>query len=180
MRNVLDIAAYIFDKYKEISDTTIDEMKLHKLLYFAQRQSLTVFAKPLFDDDFQAWKYGPVCVSVRSNYTEDGILKGEQSNITGVTKNMLDDIISVYGAVASWKLSELSHEEISWRNARVGLQPNDYGDQIMSLEDIKADGIKSLENKKVDDITLNISDIEVINVLPADWDNPEDVIYEQL
>lgn len=33
-------ASYIYEKYKSEFGTTIDEMKLHKLLYFAQRESI--------------------------------------------------------------------------------------------------------------------------------------------
>mgnify|MGYP000190729420 FL=1 len=36
MVSVNTAASYIYEKYKSEFGTTIDEMKLHKLLYFAQ------------------------------------------------------------------------------------------------------------------------------------------------
>lgn len=35
MERIIDVAQYIYDEYKRQSGEVIDEMKLHKLLYFA-------------------------------------------------------------------------------------------------------------------------------------------------
>ena len=44
MEKIINVAQYVFTEYKRITGEVIDEMKLHKLLYFAQskkaRQSL--------------------------------------------------------------------------------------------------------------------------------------------
>ena len=48
-------------------------MKLHKLLYLSQREALAVTGQPLFQEEFEGWKYGPVCREVRAYYTEDGM-----------------------------------------------------------------------------------------------------------
>ena len=42
MERVLDVAQYIMDEYKKMTGETIDEMKLHKLLYFSQRECLAL------------------------------------------------------------------------------------------------------------------------------------------
>ena len=70
MTNVLDVAKYISQLYKQLFNEAIDEMKLHKLLYYSQRQCLTEFNKPLFNDNFEAWAYGPVIPIVRNNLQE--------------------------------------------------------------------------------------------------------------
>ncbi len=36
----------------------------------------------------------------------------------------------------TWKLSELSHKEISWKNARAGLHEGENGNRKLKLEDI--------------------------------------------
>ena len=56
MERILDVAQYIYDEYKRQSGEVIDEMKLHKLLYFAQRESLAITNEPLFEGDFEGWK----------------------------------------------------------------------------------------------------------------------------
>ena len=183
MERVLDVAAYLFDKYKEVSGTRIDEMKLHKLLYFAQRQSLAVFGSPLFIEPFQAWKYGPVCVDVRSNYTEDGIIGGIRSDIPDVMSRLLDEILLFYGSFESWKLSQMTHDETSWKNARVGLNPDAYGSELIKIEDIQKDAVRSLETNTAfsnDNIRLNMNNIKVVQMLPASWNSPEDDIYDRI
>ena len=46
MDKIIDVAAYIVAKYKEMTHETLDEMKLHKLLYFTQRESFAILGKP--------------------------------------------------------------------------------------------------------------------------------------
>ena len=38
----------------------IDQMKLQKLLFYAHAWHLAINDKPLFDEDFEAWPWGPV------------------------------------------------------------------------------------------------------------------------
>ena len=73
MARAIDVAQYIFTEYKLISGKTIDEMKLHKLLYLSQRESIAITNEPMFKENFEGWKYGPVCREVRNSYTEDGM-----------------------------------------------------------------------------------------------------------
>ena len=44
MESILNVASYIIKKY----EGNIDEMKLHKLLYFIQRESLAMTGEFLF------------------------------------------------------------------------------------------------------------------------------------
>ena len=50
-------------------------------------------------------------------------------------KYIVNNVILEYGALASWKLSELSHKEISWKNARTGLREGENGNRKLKLED---------------------------------------------
>ena len=42
----------------------ITQMKLHKLLYYAAGWHLGFTGEPLFDEDIEAWQYGPVVPSI--------------------------------------------------------------------------------------------------------------------
>ena len=46
----------------------ITNLKLQKILYFAQAAHLAVHEKPLFKEDIEAWKFGPVIPSVYRKY----------------------------------------------------------------------------------------------------------------
>lgn len=141
MDRIIDVAAYIVKKYKEISGEYPDEMKLHKLLYFTQREAFAITGGPAFDGDFEGWKYGPVSREVREEYYEGEIVV-KTNDITDEVQYISNNIIMEYGCLASWKLSELSHSDSSWKNARAGLAPDENGNKILSIEDIKADSKK--------------------------------------
>ena len=104
MEKTINVAQYIFTTYKQISGEVIDEMKLQKLLYFAQRESLAITNEPLFDGEFEGWKYGPVCREIRNSITPDGILDCD-GEISDESKYIINNVILEYGALASWKLS---------------------------------------------------------------------------
>lgn len=57
-----DIARhFIVRAYEDGRDASMTNMKLQKLLYYAQSLHLAVYGEPLFADEIQAWRYGPVC-----------------------------------------------------------------------------------------------------------------------
>lgn len=118
MERIIDVANFIFEEYKKLSGKAIDEMKLHKLLYFAQRETLAILNEPLFKEPMQAWDYGPVSPKVRLAYTPNGLIGDNFKRISSQHAYIVKDVILQYGALASWKLSEKSHQETSWRNAR--------------------------------------------------------------
>lgn len=142
MERVIDVAQYLFIEYKRIAGYRIDEMKLHKLLYLAQRESLAITDTPLFAEEFEGWKYGPVCRTIRNNYTEDGMYAEDIREIAPESKYIVNNIIRQYGAFSSWKLSEISHRETAWRNTRKGLRPTENGSRVLQLEDIREDAKK--------------------------------------
>lgn len=59
MYNCFDIAKTFVDLAKE-EKRAVDTMKLLKLTYIAHGYYLGFFGKPLFNNEVQAWKYGPV------------------------------------------------------------------------------------------------------------------------
>lgn len=138
---ILDVAKFIFDTYYDETGDKIDEMKLHKLLYFAQREHLAITDKPLFEEKLRGWKYGPVSTDVRSVYTSDGIY-ADTFPLTNEEMYILKNVILEYGQYTSWKLSEMTHKETSWLNSRKGLSNGEIGSKVIELEDIKKDAAK--------------------------------------
>lgn len=141
MIRITDVAAYMAQKYRELSGEQLDEMKLHKLLYFTQRESFAITGKPAFEGAFEGWRFGPVSRDVRNAYCEGEILCNT-SDVPDDVKYIVNNVILEYGALASWKLSELSHREISWKNARAGLGQLENGNRPLALEDIREDAKK--------------------------------------
>uniref|UniRef100_A0AB33JP72 Panacea domain-containing protein n=1 Tax=Prevotella sp. GTC17262 TaxID=3236797 RepID=A0AB33JP72_9BACT len=116
-----------------------DYIKLSKLLYFAQRQALVTYGRTIFDDSFKARTFGPVpaltykvlkLVESGDDFQENSDLKefassikignkmvtatreADQSYLSKIEKDILDEVIHKYGAYDSMKLSEMTHDEI--------------------------------------------------------------------
>ena len=142
MERVIDVAQYIYDEYKRQSCEVIDEMKLHKLLYLSQRESLAITNEPLFPEALEGWKYGPVSKEVRTLYTEDGMYYEDKRPLSAAATYIVKNVILQYGGLASWKLSEISHKEISWQNARKNLAPGENGNKPLPIDDIRKDAEK--------------------------------------
>lgn len=139
MEDVRKIASYICQRYQQQFGKRIDEMKLHKLLYFVQRESIIQTSEPLFEDQFEAWKYGPVLVSIRKLYKDDALHEELSDAAKESYKKVFDAIFDIYAPKDSWSLSSVTHGEYSWQKARQGVQPEEHSDNLIVTEDIKKD-----------------------------------------
>lgn len=148
MEKTMCVAKALYDMYYEQNGVRMDEMKMHKLMYFSQRESLMYNSEPLFDGTFYGWKYGPVLKEVRSAYMSDAFLLKTYESVSVDTMKLLRSVLERYGALSSWKLSSLSHEEFSWKKARKGLEASDDGDVELSLDAMRVDATKELMNRK--------------------------------
>lgn len=75
-------------------------------------------------------------------YTPDGMHYKELRKISTQAAHSVKNVVLQYGALASWKLSDISHNEISWKNSRKGLAERKNGDRILLLDDIRKDAEK--------------------------------------
>lgn len=142
MVSVLDVANYIVAKYREIANKAIDELKLQKLLYLSQRESIAITGEPMFKENMYGWRYGPVCKEVRRCYTESKGISTETKDIPLEVKYILNNVIHQYGQYEPWKLVEMTHMDYSWRKSREGLSPDENGDRVIEIEDIRKDAEK--------------------------------------
>ena len=142
MERIIDVSQYIYNEYKRQSGEVIDEMKLHKLLYLAQRESFAITGNPLFEEIFEGWKHGPVSKEVRTYCKVNGMNFQGLREISTQAAYIVKNVIIQYGSLASWKLSEISHNEISWKNSRKGLIEGENGDRPMLIDDIRKDAEK--------------------------------------
>lgn len=139
MKNVIDVANYIAKRYRKKYGRKIDEMKLHKLMYFAQRESYIRDNKPLFDATFYGWRYGPVLKEVRRYYGNGSSFKPVDISSDDRFVGLMDQVFSKYAAKDSWSLSRLTHGELSWKNSRIGIPEDARGDVALNEDDIKKD-----------------------------------------
>lgn len=138
MHDMKTAASYLCGRYEEVYDQKIDEMKLHKLMYFAQRESLIRTGEPLFDAEFQGWRFGPVLPALREVYRANDFAPLEELEL-GEDRAALDAVFDEYAETDSWNLSLLSHGEICWKRSRKGIAPHESSANPIPLEDIRAD-----------------------------------------
>ncbi len=129
MANVLDVAAYILDKLGPMT-----AMKLQKLAYYSQAWALVWDDEPLFTDRIQAWANGPV--SPLLHFHHRGMFTVARSNIPGDPEQLdaeqrgtIDIVLNFYGPKEPQWLSELTHKERPWVEARAGIPPGERGDR---------------------------------------------------
>ena len=142
MANVLDVAQYVYDYYLEMAKEKIDELKLHKLLYFCQREKLALMNETLFDEPMEGWIHGPVSVETRNHFNKDKGIDLSTAPLSEEDKYIIRNVLIQYGDIASWQLRNMSHKEISWKNSRKGLRSDERGDKELSIEDIRKDAEK--------------------------------------
>ena len=136
---VVEIAGIFRAQFHKKFGAEIDEMKLHKMLYLVQRESLIRMGRPLFSENIHAWKYGPVVVEVRRAYHAGSIPKTLMTDgVPPVELDILDYIFNTYAEKNSWSLSRLTHAEYSWQHAREA-DPIGNGDCVMPVADISRD-----------------------------------------
>lgn len=137
MENMRNVAGYIATRYKDEYKADIDEMKLHKLMYFAQRESYVMYDEPLFKGTFYGWKFGPILKEVRKLYKEGNL--SFEGAVNERFKVLMDEVFKRYASKDSWSLSRLTHGELSWKNSRIGVAENEPGDKPISESDIVLD-----------------------------------------
>ena len=148
MEKTMCVAKALYDMYYAEKGVHMDEMKMHKLMYFSQRESLMYNKEPLFNATFYGWKFGPVLKEVRSEFRLLNPFSNVEDLVSKQTKELLKSVLVSYGSLSSWKLSSLSHEEFSWKKARVGLEAGEDGNVELSLEAMKVDATKELVARK--------------------------------
>ena len=118
MIDIFLAAKYVSQRYRMSFRYSLDEMKLHKLLYFAQRESFVMFGQPMFDSQFEAWKYGPVMRCLRGHsWDTDENLQTVCPEISYYIP-VFDKVFELYATKNSWTLSSVSHGESCWQKAK--------------------------------------------------------------
>jgi len=138
MANVFDAAKYILEHCGSMST-----MKLQKLVYYSQAWSLAWDDAPLFEQEIQAWANGPVvpdlfefhkgryCVNAKY-FTSRG--KGDTQELSTDQQDTIDRVIEFYGDKSPQWLSDLTHSEEPWKQARRGLPDGVRGNSEITLE----------------------------------------------
>ncbi|HXD33894.1 MAG TPA: type II toxin-antitoxin system antitoxin SocA domain-containing protein [Pyrinomonadaceae bacterium] len=114
----LHVANYFLSQTDEEAGDLISNLKLQKLVYYAQGFHVAMFEKTaLFPDQIEAWTHGPVVDSLYHEFKTFGAgpiprpVDFDSEIFSTEQRELLDEVYKVYGQFSAWKLRNLTHEE---------------------------------------------------------------------
>jgi uncharacterized phage-associated protein len=128
-----------FIAWAEAEGEEISNLKLQKLLYYAQGHYLAEHGRPLFAEPIEAWSHGPVVPRVYHEYKSNGSASIELpdsdpftwNDVDPVTAEFLSRVWNTYGGFSAGHLRNMTHEEMPWQKH---WQPDECGTQIPQKE----------------------------------------------
>lgn len=120
------VARWLINHADRDAGEAITQLKLQKLVYYADAWFLANFDKPLIQEDFEAWAHGPVVRSLYTKYRDSGWDALPPETGPGVPADVADYLEAVfdeYGQYGAKKLEEMTHSEQPWMEARGNLRP---------------------------------------------------------
>ncbi|MCX5759511.1 MAG: DUF4065 domain-containing protein [Candidatus Hydrogenedentes bacterium] len=140
MTNAQGIADYLVAFSHEHGDP-VSNLKLQKLLFYAQAWYLAIYDGPLFGEQIEAWVHGPVVPSVYPPFKGWAWKPIEENpdtpELDSKVQDHLGEVMEVYGTMTAYALELLTHEEEPWRNARGGIPADEPSTSVISQDDMK-------------------------------------------
>jgi uncharacterized phage-associated protein len=120
----ITIAKWFLAWAEQAEEAGLSNMKLQKLLYYAQGHHLGSTGQPLFTDDLQAWSHGPVVPNVYRSFRDFGgalidLPEDDDfrwSDVGPGTTEFLMKVWNTYGGFAAWRLRNMTHAEAPWKD----------------------------------------------------------------
>lgn len=121
--NAIDIANYFVVLASNVDENDLTNLKLQKLLYFAQGRALAKTKNPLFDEEIEAWALGPVVKSVYDTFKGCGNFPitvfdtpAKPRNITAENQVFLNKIWEELGKFsAAYLVNETHKANTPWK-----------------------------------------------------------------
>ncbi|MEX2557345.1 MAG: type II toxin-antitoxin system antitoxin SocA domain-containing protein [Actinomycetota bacterium] len=131
MASVDDVAAAIISEHPGL-----DQMQLHKLLYFVQAASLVWQDTPAFDVEIEAWTWGPVTRVIAGRYMQfdkrpiRDPVAGDSKHLDSELRQTIKKVVERYGDLSGPTLAKLTKApESPWRQVRRGLPDDAWSDR---------------------------------------------------
>ena len=112
---------YLLAKQDPRRGEPISNMKLQKLLYFAQGTCLAARDHVLWSGArLKAWKFGPVVPDVWHTYKPNGskpippVVDLDETRYPEWAVDVMERVLAKYGPLTARKLSDLTHREPPW------------------------------------------------------------------
>lgn len=128
---------------------SINNLELQKYLYFLNARFLVETGEPLFDDDIEKWKFGPVIPNVYHEYKNFGagpiistsmhetldfidgevVFKENPSDFNCLAddvKKVIDDTVDKLSTIDRFDLVEKTHEHTEWKKDEIRIMNGEH------------------------------------------------------
>lgn len=136
MISCYDIADY-FIWLANDTGSFISNLKLQKLVYYAQAWHLAIQHQPLFQEDFEAWIHGPVIPELYQKYKSFGwkpIVEEVKPQLPSKIVQFLEEVAVEYFCCDAYELEQMTHIEKPWNLARGDLPLDAPSQEIIKKE----------------------------------------------
>lgn len=138
MITAIDVAKYFEHRSEEENKPTPDKLKIQKLVYYAQAWNIVFYDKPLFEEKIEAGKNGPAIRSLYDYNTLTSYTISQTLNkFTDSEIYVLEEVFRVYGDLNSADLRKLTHREIPWQGARIGLDSHENSHEPILVNEMQ-------------------------------------------
>ena len=143
MRDVFDFAKFFIKNGADSMPNTYDgNMKLQKLLVFADLINIAEYGEPLFNEQVLAFENGCIVEKVRLRYKNDyAALKQDsdlyQPDFSEREYEVLRLVMDIFGGASAKELSDINHTFDFWKTAfDNGISCTGYHNKEMSVADM--------------------------------------------
>lgn len=125
MLNAYDVADFFLSPFEEEDGEQISNLKLQKLLYYAQGYALAILNRPLFAENIEHWQHGPVVPCIYRTYKKYGgsplpAAHIEPDKYADEELVVLNRVRKEQGCYTAWALRNKTHQEAPWIQTRQG------------------------------------------------------------
>ena len=140
MLSPCNLADFLLAECRERGEV-LTNLKLQKLLYYAQAWHLALFDQSIFEEDIQAWVHGPVLPSQYLRFRhyqwrpiDEDI---EKPRLSDELSDHLREVVDVFGSETAVALELMTHRESPWINARKHLPPDAHSTEVISKDTMR-------------------------------------------
>ena len=137
------VADYVILRLNADEKNNLINLKLQKLLYYIQAWSLGINKKKFLNCSFEAWVHGPVSRELYERFkfshslysfitVSDVTNKNPENEIEQADIKFINYILDNYAGFSGAELETMTHNENPWKEARIGYDPMQSCNKIIS------------------------------------------------
>ena len=118
MLSVQTISSYFINRSSELNENDLTNLKLQKLLFYAQAENINESGSKVFTEEIEAWSYGPVVPSIYQWLKGCGAypitsfdVETDASGLSSVETSFLCDVWEEYSKYSAIFLVKKTHED---------------------------------------------------------------------